>query len=83
MLAILVLIAGWFRSKGMAVGMTLLALLFEVSIMGGSPWSWERITLLYGADMLLILVTVFAVSSLGFYLLGSGMRWLWLRFRRA
>ena len=83
LVAIFVLVAGWYRKWGVAVAVVLLALAFQVSLLGGDPWSWDRITALGGFALLSPVALTLIGYGVAFYFVGSGVRWAWNRYRNA
>lgn len=83
LIAILVLVAGWFKKWAIAIAIVLLAFAFQISVLGGDPWSWDRITALGGFALLLPVALTLIGYSVAFYFVGFGARWAWTRYRKS
>lgn len=75
LVAILVLVAGWYRKPAAAVSLSCIGLVFQLAYMG-----WDLVAMM-PAPQLVLIVGVFIASVVPAYFIGVGLRWTWERYR--
>jgi hypothetical protein len=72
--AILVVVAGWFRKPAAAVSIGCIGLVFQFAKVG-----WHLVVMMPASQILLI-IGIFIASVVPAYFVGAGLRWAWIRY---